>query len=240
MPAQVVKGLVPTMNQKGFMALKLDAYSQAWVDFSPEAPGPVADIGAAYGVATLACLERGARVTAVDMEPKHLEVLKGRADGEQLSRLTSIVGAIPSSLDFPEESFGAILISRVLHFLEPKEVEESIQKAARWLKRGGKLFIVAETPYLNHLTAFLPTYEARLRAGAKWPGQIADFRRFLSKEEQAHAPERMNFLNPDVLHRVCYEAELDVEQMGFIDRKDYGESFRLDGREGCGVIAVKP
>jgi SAM-dependent methyltransferase len=240
MPKEYLKGWVPTMNQRGFMATELDPYSQAWVDFAKEASGPVLDIGAAYGVASIEALKQGASVTAADMEEKHLDVLRSRIKDESLAqRLKTVVGTLPDGLDLAEESFAAILISRVLHFLEPKQVQDSVAQAARWLKRGGKLFLVVETPYMRVLEPFIPTYEARRRAGAKWPGVISDFRRYLSPDEKRFAPQRMNMLDPEVLSRVCYENGLDILEAGFIERSSYDERIRLDGREGAGIIAFK-
>lgn len=240
MPKEHVKGWIPTMNAHGFMATKLDPYSKAWVARAAEATAPVADVGAAYGVATLKALAKGARVTAVDMEAKHLDILRQRVkDEEQSSRLTTVVGALPDKLTLPQETFEAILVSRVLHFLEPNEVQEAVKQLASWLKRGGRLYLVVETPYIRMLQPFIRTYEARRSAGAKWPGIIADFRRYLNPAERCHAPPRLNVMDPEVLHRICYEAGLDIEECGFIDRQDYDPSIRLDGREGAGIIAYK-
>jgi hypothetical protein len=50
-------------------------------------------------------------------------------------------------IEFEEGSFSAILCSRVLHFLEGRDVQLSIYKMHRWLRLGGKAFLIVDTPY---------------------------------------------------------------------------------------------
>src|SRR5262245_32852905 len=111
-------GLIPTLNQMGWMTVGLDAFSQAFVDFAPTAPGPVLDIGAAYGVASIAALNKGARVIANDLDPRHLEILRDNAPSAYARNLSLRPGAFPDELDFEEDSLGGILACRILHFFD--------------------------------------------------------------------------------------------------------------------------
>ena len=120
LPKSPVPGLIPTLNNTGWMTESLDRLSQDFADWAGTIPDEALDIGCAYGIATLAALERGARVLAADLEPKHLEILAGRTPPEQRSRLRTQVASLPET-DFPPASFGAILAARVLHFLAPAE-----------------------------------------------------------------------------------------------------------------------
>ena len=87
MPTPEVSGFVRTLNNMGYMTSALDPYSLAFTTFAPAAPGPALDIGAAYGIATLAALAGGARVIANDIDARHLDILSSRAPQEFRSRL---------------------------------------------------------------------------------------------------------------------------------------------------------
>ena len=50
----------------------------------------------------------------------------------------------------------------------------------------------------------------------------------------------MNLQDPDLLARTCTEAGFNVERATFIARPDFGEQGRMDGRENCGLLAIKP
>ena len=81
LPESLYEGLVPTMNKTGFMTAELDEYSKKFAVFAGERgvlDEESLDIGCAYGVATLAALEKGARIFACDIELKHLEILDQR------------------------------------------------------------------------------------------------------------------------------------------------------------------
>ena len=53
-------------------------------------------------------------------------------------------------------------------------------------------------------------------------------------------PPLMNLLDPVLLRRTCEEAGFTVDKASFIDRSDFGDKGRMDGRENCGLAAHKP
>ena len=240
MPPPVSEMLTPTLNLMGFMTSWIDPYTEAFVKFTPFAPGPSLDIGASYGIATLAALEAGAEIIACDPDKRHLEICLQRTPLNQKSRLRLLQGSLPSQINLEKESVGAILCSRVLHFLTGSEIEESISNMSRWLRSGGRVYLIADTPYNRFLKPFLPLYEERKRQGNFWPGQIDNFPQFMPMELAANLPSFFHTLDPDVLSRVCTEAGLTVEKSGFIARIDYLPDAQDDGREGVGIIAYKP
>ena len=69
MPEPSFGEMIPTLNQRGFMSATIDEYSKKFVEYAATTSDEVLDIGCAYGVATLAALEKGARVLAVDIDP---------------------------------------------------------------------------------------------------------------------------------------------------------------------------
>ena len=240
MPRQWVEGLVPTMNDKGFMFEVLDDYADEFIAYAGASGHEAVEIGCAYGVATLAALRTGATITACDLDPRHLEVLKSRAPSDMLDRLTLMTGKLPD-IDLPEGHFGSLLCSRVLHFLHGEEIERSVANMFRWLRPGGRLFLVADTPY-GIWRKFIPVWEENVAAGERWPGLMIPPVQYLPYEPSADdiGPEIMNLLTPDLLSRTAEESGFIVERAGYIDRQDFKGLGRMDGRENCGLVAVKP
>jgi len=177
--------------------------------------GEVLDIGCAFGVATIAALEAGGRVTASDLDPRHLEILTRNTPEALRSHLTCVTGQLPN-IDLPDESYDAILCSRVLHFLDGSAIDAS---------------------------KLVPVYEARRKQGNRWPGLMIGLENYLPfapKDRAMDGPPFMNLLDPELLSRTCAEAGFDVQRTSFIDRSDFRGLGRMDGRENAGAIAIKP
>jgi 2-polyprenyl-3-methyl-5-hydroxy-6-metoxy-1,4-benzoquinol methylase len=73
----------------------LDTFAENFITFAAQDDGEVLDIGCAYGVASLAALNAGARVCACDMEPRHLDALLERAPAYVRSKLRTVTGVLP-------------------------------------------------------------------------------------------------------------------------------------------------
>ena len=242
MPKSYIPGMIPTLNDTGFMTQEMDAYSAQFVDYAGTCAGPVLDIGCAYGVATLPALAAGATITACDMEQGHIDILWDHAPEEQRDRLTIMTGVLPS-VDFPEASFDALLAARVLHFLNGPDIEESVRKMATWLKPGGKAFLITDTIYTGFWQKHAPIYEKAKADGHPWPGEIHDAHLYLPEPAQKTTSIRyMNMLDPDILERVVTDAGLSVEKVGYIEANSYekGKAYSETDKERTGVIAVKP
>ena len=234
-PNPFIKGLIPTLNQRGFMLEALDDYSLRFAAFAGTVDSEVLDMGCAYGNATRAALENGARVLASDMDAGHLEILMQETPETFHDRLRTAVGVLPG-VNFPEKSFGAILCSRVLHFLLADEFRASIEKMHEWMIPGGKLFLIADSPYSGFWFSAAPEYERRKAEGEEWPGFLEDVSGLLPNKT---LPDGMlpylNPLDPDILSRECERVGFVVEQAEFFGREGKGE-----GRDHAGLIAVKP
>jgi len=236
-----VKTMVPTMNGTGFMFEVRDEYANDWIRYSGSIPDPVLELGCAYGVSTIPALEAGARVVASDMEPGHLEVLQEKVPEKLRANLTCVAAKLPEA-DFEKNHFGAILCSRVLHFMTGEEIDASVAKMASWLKPGGRLYLVADTPYGIWRKA-IPAFEEGKRTGVRWPGMIVGLHNYLPTEgvkKHIEKPAFMNLLDTELLARACTEAGLRVERATFIDRTDFRGLGRMDGRENAGAMAIKP
>ncbi|AYK07546.1 non-ribosomal peptide synthetase [Brevibacillus laterosporus] len=236
------KGMVPTLNRTGVMVEHLIPYSSDFVEYAGICGGEVLDIGCAYGVATIAALENGARVFAVDLERKHLDILEQRIDEQFRDRLTLKQGKLPN-IDFEDGQFSAIHASRVIHFLSPEEVKITLQKMYRWLKPGGKVFLSTDSPYFGYWQSKAPDYERRKREGDAWPGFIENVADHFDPVDVQGGPSLINALDPDVFERECMVAGFTVEKLGFfgsigLDRN--AQHAPDSGMEHVGIIAQKP
>jgi SAM-dependent methyltransferase len=234
-PKSSYPGLVPTLNSRGFMSDSLDPISQRFAEYSGHCSGRVLDIGCAYGIATRAALDRGARVHACDMDEGHIEILLEETPAEQRERLTTSVGTLPD-VEFAEASFAAILCSRVLHFLLGPEIRAAVGRMSSWLAPGGRVFLVADTPYSGFWSSGAPAYERRKAAGEEWPALIEDIGVYL---KDGRCPAGMlpylNPLDPDLLARECEKAGLIVLEKAYMGRP--GDEA---AKHHAGVIAARP
>lgn len=234
-PEPFIEGLVPTLNHRGFMSERLDYISRHFAEYAGTVHTEVLDVGCAYGIASRAALENGACVLACDMDERHLQILVQETPKDMLARLRTKVGVLPD-VDFPDDSFGAILCSRVFHFLLSAEIRDALDKMYRWLAPGGRLFLVADTPYTGFWFSTAPEYERRKANGAEWPGFIEDVSSLLPS---GVLPDGMllylNPLDPDILSRECQRAGFVVETAEFI-----GRDGSREGRNHAGLIAHKP
>jgi chorismate-pyruvate lyase/SAM-dependent methyltransferase len=232
---------VETKNKKGF-TYTLTSFGKAFINASAKASKPVMDIGAAYGVATLPALLTGAKVIAVDIEEKHLLSIANSVNTPLRNQLITLKERFPHFELLPD-SLSAVYMSQVLPFLSGAEIEDGIRKIYDWLIPGGEAFIVSFTPYIEHVRAFIPTYEERKKNGVRWAGSIEDLSRYSS-----HPAIYQNL--PNQIHHIDLEDLVWVfEKTGFIvkEARYFGEEegplpegIRMDGRERVGLIAYKP
>lgn len=176
---------------------------------------------------------------ANDIGVENLLILRKQTKEKDRDRLYLNSQRFPGKLDFPDNSLGGVLVCRVFHFLRGEEIELGLQKIFRWLIPGGKVFIVTATPYLGNLTEFVSLYEKRWSEGCPWPGYVEDF--------GFNAPGLSHNLNPFLhvmderpLRRALEAAGFIIENIEAIDRRKTIPTLGLDGREGIGVVAVKP
>lgn len=231
----------PTLNGTGFMFEVLDEFADDFIHYAGKTADPVLEVGCAFGVASLPALAGGAHVVACDMDQGHLDILYDSAPAKQRERLECVQGQLPG-VDFEAERFGAILCSRVLHFLDGSAVDASVRNMYRWLKPGGRVYLVADTPY-GIWRKFIPVFEARRERGDRWPGLMIALENYLPSvppDRPIKGPPFMNLLDTELLIRTCEEAGFRIERASFIDRSDFAGLGRMDGRENAGVLAIKP
>ena len=235
-PKPFIEGLIPTLNNCGFMSETMDYYSAQFAEYAGTLSDEVLDIGCAYGVATRAALENGARVIACDMDEGHLQILERETPPQLRERLQTTLGILPD-VDFPDGTFGAILCARVIHFLLAAQIRMTLDKMYRWLQPGGRLFLIADSPYTGYWSSVAPEYERRKAQGDEWPAFIEDVTEFFESTDELPEgmPPYLNPLDPDILRRECERAGFVVEETAFT-----GRDGARDGRHHAGAIALKP
>jgi len=120
----------------------------------------VLDIGAGWGIYSIAAAKLGARVWAIDANPEGMGFLAKRCQIEKYDRLVAAQGSA-LSLPFPDDSFDLVMFNGVLELLpeyvETKSPEDiqclALQEARRVLRPYGQLLIAIENRYgLVYLT----------------------------------------------------------------------------------------
>lgn len=182
--------LIPTLNKMGYAFDNLTSYGDKFLEFCEITDGPVLDIGAAFGTATIRALEKGAFVIANDIDPRHLKVIQEKATSKNLSRLKLIQASFPY-IDLEDNSLSAILMSQVLHFLPHNETDLIAAKMFSLLKPGGKAFITVATPYVSMFSSFIPIFEVRKNSGVSCPGLIEDLALYAGPRAK-DLPRQMN------------------------------------------------
>ena len=238
-PKSHEKGRVLTLNKTGTVLIYLDDPSKKFLSYVDTISGPILEIGAGYGYVTQEVLKKNKKITANDLEIKHLKILHDRIPSYLRRNLTLSVGRLPNTLNFNEGSFSAIYCSRVLHFLNGKELEQAAKLMYKWLLPGGKVFITVDSPYMKAWKKFIPVYEKRKKLKEEYPGLSYDLKKY-NPERAKTINGFFHFLDPDILVRVFKLAGFHINSAHFIDRPDYPDVLRYDGRESVMLIATKP
>ena len=85
----------PTLNGTGFMFEVIDEFADEFRQYAAASDAPVAEVGCAFGVATLPALAAGAKVVACDLAQEHLDIIVESAPVDQRARLRCVQGELP-------------------------------------------------------------------------------------------------------------------------------------------------
>jgi len=133
------------------------------------------EIGIGTGRIALPLAAEGVSIVGVDIAPKMLQRLVDNAGGEQPFPL---VVADVTDLPFPDDRFGAVLASHLLHLVP--DWQTCVDEAARVLQPGGALLVDfgrnPPAPWHSTTSAILRHHGVVLpRPGMTDPGPVADY-----------------------------------------------------------------
>jgi polyketide synthase PksL len=212
---------LPTQNRTGWASNQLNEVSERFVAHCRFVTRPVLDIGAAFGLASLAAIESGATVYANDLAPSHL------AQIPPSEKLILLPGRFPHDLHFPENSLDAVHASNIFHFLTGPQLAR------------GKLFVQAATPWQKPFESFIPVFESRRAAGVEWPGWIEKTTDYSTHRKLGQIPSSIHLLDNETLQKAAETAGLTVEECTLYRRRDLPRSLFHDGRECTSLLAQK-
>ena len=97
----------------------------------------VLDIGAGTGIYSIYYAGRGCSVTALDLVPKHVEILNSKLGALQNLRVSAEVGDARDLSRFQEDSFDVVLCMGPICHLEADEIDNCVRECLRVLRSGG-------------------------------------------------------------------------------------------------------
>ena len=230
------------------MSPQLDQISREFVEAAAKPGMYVLEIGAGYGLACTEALKIGAKkYTANDLDERHLKILAmnvSKINPEFLDNIRLISGSFPNDFVLEDSLYDAILIARVLHFLNPEELKHTLHAAYRILKPGGKIYAIMLSPYVKGYKSFIPEFERRLQTKQPYPGYIENLldytdKSLIPKNALKNTEQKFFFFDTRT-------AKSSFEDAGFIIEKNIeiplaynSKIWALDGRENIGIIAYK-
>ena len=195
------------------------------------------DIGAKYGVsATIAALENGAEVMICDENESLLSNLRDTIHVKLKPKLKTIVSTFPYGLNIQAHSVSGILVSNVFNFMDGDTIIDSLHSCWRWLTPSGKLFITVTTPQLY--PQLIPEYEARLKAGTKWPG-VFHLKSMVSEQCGQNMPDVVHLFELNELQDLVEKAHFSIDSLEYFCYKNYPIEHRFNGKEFISLWATK-
>jgi ubiquinone/menaquinone biosynthesis C-methylase UbiE len=231
--------MVHTSNKFGTSIIQTDPYIEHFLNIAASANN-LLEIGAGHGFASSRILESTqASLTINDLDLSQLDALGTLLTETQKSRVTFLQGRFPDAFsEISDSTYDAILLARVLHFIQPEEFQTAIVELRRILKPGGKVVVTALSPENSHFLGFYKSYLYNLAFGNPWPGSYVNAQFY---RPNAPLPKYLHLLDPHVLIREFLATGFKVEKAGYIDRAgQYSSDILLGKREGVGIIAIKP
>ena len=234
-PQELVYG-IPVLNKQGYVRITTNEYTDSFIDTSSKADKPVLEIGCAYGHISQRVLEAGGRIVACDLGEEHLEILLRQTPKEYLKNLHVYPARFPNEVDFPENSFTAIMASRVLHFLDGNSLEKGFEKIYNWLTPNGKFYFISLSIYKSYLEKlYLPQYRKNIANGIKWAGEIENQLLSVPHHEE-FAPKFIHVFDVPQLEEILPEFGFKIEKIGLFD---YPDDRISDNKGHIGFIAKK-
>jgi phosphatidylethanolamine/phosphatidyl-N-methylethanolamine N-methyltransferase len=135
-----------------------------------EAGPRILEVGVGTGLA-LDHYPRHAKVTGIDLSPDMLKKAQQRAEKKRLLHVERLEVMDATVLDFPDQSFDAVLALYVLTLVP--DPEKALLEFARVLRPGGRIVVAS---HIGANDGFVADIEAKVAPLAKKIGWSADFK----------------------------------------------------------------
>ncbi len=232
-------GMVPTLNAMGHMAAQVDEFAQDFITYSIAYCHNVADIGPAFGITSLPIINAGIKTTVVDLEKRHIDYIKSHAEPSTLVNINAHVGNFPQTVKLTPNTYGAILVSRVLNFLNVDTLIHALTHLYDALIPGGRLYFISTTPFIKMFEDFIPVYLARRSNHIKWPGVIKNVSEYAAHRAHQY-PSYIHLMDLPEIKATLERLDFKIVRAGYIPSPPGQFDMFLDGREHVGVVAEKP
>jgi polyketide synthase PksJ len=240
--------LIPTLNKQGWMIDKIvDDFTEEFINFASRKNNYSLEIAAAYGNVSLEVLKKGGKIIANDLDKRHLDILYEKTPNNLRENLRLLAGSCLSDLNLTLESIAAVYCSRVFHFFTSDEILETLKKLHILIEKNGKIFIVADSIYHGYNKDNFNNYLRKKHLKIKNPSLLKPHEYIfhedpeMQEEMRNNMPNIFNLMDIDTMSALLSEAGFLTEKAGYFSRKGHYPNESLwHGKEGLGIIAVKP
>uniref|UniRef100_A0A7S2RR34 Methyltransferase type 12 domain-containing protein n=1 Tax=Mucochytrium quahogii TaxID=96639 RepID=A0A7S2RR34_9STRA len=172
-------GTKPTGNKMGFQMATISPVYRDWVN-GDDGSNPIADVGCAFGINSIAAAQAGHQVVAVDMTDENFANIEQEIAAKGIQeKVCTRLGALPDDLSALENGYySSILVAEVLHFLRGSEIKPALDTLSEKLVPGGTLAmtVVSRRKFLDSLGGPVKErIEQRMEAGEKYPGELENY-----------------------------------------------------------------
>lgn len=255
MPNQENDGQVPTLNKKGASSPQFDYATLQFLNFGKGKR--LLEIGGAYGNVMLEALRHDPKTVyhLNDLDQRHLSIAAFRLQEkieqrhiclDGLENVRFIYGDITQSTWEVKQPYDAILMARVIHFLSPQQIKNALSNLYKSLKPGGRIYIIALSPYVKPYELFIPEYERRLKKGSPYPGFVQNLKKYVKQganpqnQLKTISGGQFMFMDTIVLPRLFKAAGFKIIECEFKPLSYSSATWELDGRENVILVAERP
>jgi ubiquinone/menaquinone biosynthesis C-methylase UbiE len=212
MPTPNAEGRIRTFNQMGAMNTTFGEFDYLIFNSINE-DETVLDVGATFGQMSIEAVRRGADVTAVDLDERHKVATLNRTE-PQAQKIKYVTGdfSSPAILDaLGDKKFDHIILSRVFMYMTGDQIINSLNHASSLLHEGGKVYVLATTPFMNIFSFAKDEYEVAKNMGNLWPGYITSIHQ---KEPglSSKIPDTYHMIDAKTLKRAAKKSGLSFTQ----------------------------